>query len=124
MLIKSSLASLPIHLLSLFTVPVSIVEKMEEIMRNFLWGTTNEKKRYHLLSWEQVCLPKEWGGLSLRRIVDINKALLCKWVWRLGDDDNELWKRTIKAKYGWSDQWGRLTTRTLQTHGVAVWKSI
>lgn len=51
-LIKSTLNSLPAYLLSIFTIPVKVADKLEQIMRNFLWGTTTEARRYHLISWE------------------------------------------------------------------------
>lgn len=89
-LIKSTLASLPVYLLLLFTVPISIANKMEEIMRNFIWGTTNKGRRYHLMAWDLVCQPKEWGGLGIRRIKEMNTTLLCKWIWIFGTERNQL----------------------------------
>lgn len=44
MLIKSTLASIPIYFLSLFSIPVSVANKTAKTYRNFLWGDTTEKK--------------------------------------------------------------------------------
>ncbi|KAF5192483.1 hypothetical protein FRX31_017930 [Thalictrum thalictroides] len=65
-------------------------------MRQFLWGTSH---KYHLLSWERVCLPKPLGGLGIRMIKEVNVSLLGKWLWRLADNEEGLWKAVIKAKY-------------------------
>ncbi|KAL5725053.1 hypothetical protein ACHQM5_008240 [Ranunculus cassubicifolius] len=73
---------------------------MEKIMRGFLWGSSAGKRKIHLVSWEDVCIPKEFGGLGLRRIVDINVSLLCKWLWEIGTEEQVLWKRLMRQKYG------------------------
>lgn len=117
-LIHSTLASLPVYLMSIFPIPVSITDMIESIICRFLWGTSQEAKRYHLLAWEQVCLSKEWGGLGIIRIREMNNALLTKWIWRLG---NELWRKIIIGKYG-IDKMGRYTVKTLQTHGCTIWE--
>lgn len=120
-LVKSTLSSLLLYLLSLFIIPVAIANRIEEIIRNFLWGTTKEVWRYHLLSWDQICLPKEWGGLGIRRIKIMNQALLSKWLWRFTEDDGSLWQRVIGEKYG-RGSWGRI--KVLPTHSVSLWKGI
>ena len=30
----------------------------------------------------------------------MNKALLSKWAWRFGEEDNSAWKNVISLKYG------------------------
>ncbi|RVW43464.1 Transposon TX1 uncharacterized 149 kDa protein [Vitis vinifera] len=44
--------------------------------------------------------PKEEGGLGIRKIDVLNKALLGKWVWRYAYEKENLWKRVIGVKYG------------------------
>lgn len=87
-------------MLSLLAMPSSICEELEMIMKNFLWGSTEEKYKFHLLSWDQICLELSWGGLGVKRLKYINQVLLCKWVWLLGDGIPKLWKTIIFRKYG------------------------
>lgn len=35
------------------------------------------------VSWEDVCLPREEGGLGLRRLVDVSKVFALKLIWKL-----------------------------------------
>lgn len=121
-LIQSTLAGLPVYLLSILIISVQVTEKLEQIMRNFLWGITTEARRYHFLSWDQITIPKGWGGLGIRRIRDMNQALLTKWIWRLGSERG-LWKRVMITKYG-IDQRHRCTVEILATHGCTVLKDI
>ncbi|KAK2651539.1 hypothetical protein Ddye_011395 [Dipteronia dyeriana] len=39
------------------------------------------------------------GGLRIGKIRDKNKAMLAKWIWRFGWDENALWRRAICSKY-------------------------
>ncbi|XVF60814.1 hypothetical protein PTKIN_Ptkin08bG0078100 [Pterospermum kingtungense] len=41
MLLKLVLSSLPTFFMSIFSIPVSIVNELDHIQRRFLWGRTN-----------------------------------------------------------------------------------
>lgn len=69
-------------------------------MRIFLWGSTTNKRKFHLLSWDQVCIEMKWGGLGIKRVEDVNELILCNWLWLLGDDEPKLLKKVIFGKYG------------------------
>lgn len=59
----------------------------------------------NLFKWDVVCHEKIQGGLGLRNLVDLNKALLGKWI--SGDllsKPNCAWKRVIVLKYGLEDR--------------------
>ncbi|KAK4724380.1 hypothetical protein R3W88_027159 [Solanum pinnatisectum] len=63
-LIRSTLNSLPNHVMQLIKVPDYIIDKMECCERNFYWGTTPTHKRLHLLKWSCITQPKDSGGLE------------------------------------------------------------
>ena len=67
-LIKSTLASMP----------KIVARRLEKLQRDFLWGGGNMERKAHLVNWERVCVGKEKGGLGLRKLVPLNKALLGK----------------------------------------------
>ena len=52
-----------------------------------------------MVIWDDVCLSKEKGGLGIRRLATLNKALLGKWAWRFAVEDNPMWKKVITLKY-------------------------
>ena len=62
-------------------------------------GSTEEKRRLHLVRWETVTLPKELGGLGLHNMKDINNALLAKLCWRLACEQEAPWAKMLVAKY-------------------------
>ena len=75
-----------------------MVERIEKIQRNFLWSSSEEKNKLSLVSWKEVCKPKPKGGLGLRRLRYLNKALLAEVGWRLGENNID-WSNIMKAKY-------------------------
>ena len=99
-LIKSTLASIPIYQMSIFRMPKSVVKRLEKLQRDFLWGGGSTGRKIHLINWEAVCTQKEKGGLGIRRIGLLNKALLGKWIWRFAFEKDVLWKKVIKVKHG------------------------
>lgn len=74
-LARVSLNNIPNHIIQYITLPNMILRKIDRIHRNFIWGTTEVKKKMHLLSWKVVTRPKELGGLGIQRAPDKNKAL-------------------------------------------------
>ena len=46
-LLKSTLCSLPVYFMSLFTIPASIASRLEKIMRDFLWNSNDNGNGFH-----------------------------------------------------------------------------
>ena len=61
------------------------------------------ERKTHLVKWGVVCGDKENGGLGIRKLAIMNKALLGKWTWRFASDKEALWKHVLEAKYGQED---------------------
>ena len=97
-LVKFILQNLPTYALSLFGIPVKFAERMERIQRDFLWTGTDDHKRYHLVSWDLVCLPKSQGGLGIRKISHLNQSLLAKHPWRIFQSTG-VWRDILAEKY-------------------------
>ena len=67
-LIKSTLSNLPTYFLSLFPIPAAVAKRIEQIQRNFLWGSSVEFVKFPLVKWVQICRPYSHGGLSIKNI--------------------------------------------------------
>lgn len=52
---------------------------------------TNKAK----VSWSDVCLPKQEGGLGLRSLKDVNNVMCLKLIWRLSSNRSFLWVKCI-----------------------------
>nr|GEV17155.1 hypothetical protein [Tanacetum cinerariifolium] len=76
-LLKSVLGSTPIFYLSLFKVPIQVLNRMESIRCRFFNGAEPFDKKMTWVKWSRVLAPKEKGGLGARVIKAVH-----------GDDGN------------------------------------
>lgn len=80
-------------------IPASICEEAESVCRNFIWGSTADHRKCHLVSWSKICLPKDAGGLGFRDLRTLNKSYMMKLAWSLVSEHEKVWVRIMKAKY-------------------------
>ena len=57
-------------------------------------------KSLTLLSGPRFVQNKRNGGLEVRDLSILNRALLCKWIWRFANENNALWRNVICWKFG------------------------
>ena len=60
-LIRSTLVSMPIYLMSLMRMLRVVKLRLKQIQRDFLWGGGALEKRPHLVKWAIVCSNKKKG---------------------------------------------------------------
>ena len=76
--------------MSLFRMPRRVRLRLEQIQRGFLWGGLNLEKKPHLVKWSTVCSDRKMGGLGIKSLAILNKAMLCKWIWRFANERDSL----------------------------------
>ena len=80
------------------------------------------KKKIHLVSSDVVSSSKEKGGLGIRRLSIVNRALLGKWVWRFADEYS-IRKEVIRLKYQ-VEQGGSFTKIPRGSGGVSLGRTL
>ncbi|GAU38761.1 hypothetical protein TSUD_64920 [Trifolium subterraneum] len=98
-LAQTSLVHIPGYVLQSIPIPVSVCQEVEQICRNFIWGTTTEARKVHLIAWDKLCHPKSEGGLRFRNLKMLNKAHMMKLSWQILTQPSKLWVKILKAKY-------------------------
>ncbi|XP_050273143.1 uncharacterized protein LOC126716155 [Quercus robur] len=98
-LVKATAAPVAEYYMQCQSLPAKVCDQVDKLIRYFLWGSTEEKRRLHLVGWDKVTLPKELGGLGLHKMKDRNIALLAKLCWRLAYEKEAPWAKMIVAKY-------------------------
>ncbi|XP_042067142.1 uncharacterized protein LOC121810441 [Salvia splendens] len=97
-LIKSTLAAIPLHILQVMSPLLGFLDELEQILARYFWGTVGEKRKLHWISWRQICLPFDEGGLGIRRFREVAVAFGFKLWWRLLAQDS-LWAKFMTQKY-------------------------
>nr|WMB96745.1 hypothetical protein [Solanum melongena] len=120
-LIKSILSALPSYLMQTCYLPDNVVQELDKMIISFLWGEMNGTRKLHELSWDQVCLPKDQGGLGLRDTRKANFAFLAKLCWYIVKDKDCLWVELIKRKYLRSQEFMQAVARTGDS---STWRGI
>ncbi|CAN1162516.1 Putative ribonuclease H protein At1g65750 [Linum perenne] len=80
-------------------LPVTTCEAIDRKIRNFVWGSSDEARKVHLVSWENICRAKEDGGLWLKLAQELNRAYMTKLAFIFMQDSDRLWVRLLQGKY-------------------------
>lgn len=81
-LIKSTLSSLLMYLLSFFLLPTGIARRLEHLQRDVLWDGMGCEPKFHLVNGKSIFSSIPRGGLGIKNLMLFNKALLGKQLWR------------------------------------------
>ncbi|RVW89870.1 putative ribonuclease H protein [Vitis vinifera] len=81
------------------------------------------ERKPHLVNWDSMCSDIRKGGLGVRRLSTLNRALLCKWNWRFANEREALWRQVISRKFG-EEEGGWYTREVREGFGVGLWKEI
>ena len=98
-LIQVSLAAIPSYVMQCAALPGRVLDGIDRVSRNFLWGTTENQRKIYWVGWKKVTRTKEEGGLGLQTTRGRNIALFAKLNWRLHTEQDMLWTRVLKQKY-------------------------
>ncbi|XP_011101939.1 uncharacterized protein LOC105179974 [Sesamum indicum] len=75
-------------------LPVVVIKKIHRLCKNFLWNS-----RRTPVAWEEICHPKEEGGLGIRHIQSWNMALLARVLWNIHRKVDTLWVQWVNGVY-------------------------
>lgn len=79
-------------------VPRSILEALRKCIFRFLSAGTSSHTKYHLEAWQNLAIPKGYGGWGMKHIFWFEEALSVKSLWRALFNDS-LWSDVIRNKY-------------------------
>lgn len=97
-LLKSVLEAIATYQMSTTMLHDSILSKMQSRCLQFFWGKPS-KKGICYVKWGILTKPKMGGGLGLRDLETMNKAMILKNIWKIVTDEEAIWVRILQAKY-------------------------
>jgi hypothetical protein len=87
-LIDACLSNLPLHSMGLFLLADVTHAGMDKHRNSFFWEGQRSSKKFHMVSWKNICQPKNQGGLGVMNTKLMNIALMAKWIWRIYCEEN------------------------------------
>ena len=79
-LMNSSLVSLLMYLMGFYSLHESLHQEVAKYLSRFLWAGPDNRQKYHMVKWSEICKPKDQGGLGVISSKRMNIALLSKWL--------------------------------------------
>ncbi|KAL9683512.1 hypothetical protein QQ045_015334 [Rhodiola kirilowii] len=62
-------------------LPKTVIQAVNATCARFFWRGSCDKKRGHLVKWDDMCRDKEDGGLGLKNIETLNFAMVINQMW-------------------------------------------
>ncbi|KAG4921075.1 hypothetical protein JHK86_049888 [Glycine max] len=88
---QSSLLSILAYIMQITPLPASACKDIENLCQYFIWGSTHDRRKVHLIFWEDICKPKDKVlGLGFRNVYLLNKCYILKLSWQLIVDRDAL----------------------------------
>ncbi|XP_074297425.1 uncharacterized protein LOC141628147 [Silene latifolia] len=104
-LVKAVFSTLHDYWARIFILPQIIITKIEAVCRDFLWHGKESKTSPAMVAWEQICRPKKYGGLGLKKLHLWNLASIAKYVWWIESKADHLWVKWVHAIYIKAGEW-------------------
>ncbi|XP_020259105.1 uncharacterized protein LOC109835548 [Asparagus officinalis] len=97
--IKSVILGVQIYWTSCYILLVCVLQKIDDICRDFLWGRTEHSQKPSLIAWGKICCDKKSGGLGIFSARLWNLAAALKNIWYIHLNKELLWIKWIHGKY-------------------------
>jgi hypothetical protein len=69
-----------------------------------MWNDEEGHNKMHLANWPSICMKKEFGGLGILNLQDLNLCPIGSWIRRYINGEGSIWKRLVDAKYNTKNQ--------------------
>ncbi|GJY53051.1 RNA-directed DNA polymerase, eukaryota, reverse transcriptase zinc-binding domain protein [Tanacetum coccineum] len=70
---------------------------VDKLLKNLVWAKADSSKGIASVSWKEVCRPKNQGGLGLKSLKVMNRALMVKHLWYIASRKESLWVKWLNV---------------------------
>lgn len=98
-LINSSLTSIPMYTMGFYWLHEGTQKRLDSARRRFFWEGVGNNKKYHMIKWDALAPPREFGGLGFVDTRAMNIVLLAKWIYKLDKGNESMALNVLRKKY-------------------------
>lgn len=95
-LIKSVISSIVNFWSQAFIIPKACLDEIESMCSAFLWSGSLNQANKAKVAWDDLCCPKEEGGLGIRKLRDSSKVFAMSLIWKIFSLKSSLWVSWIQ----------------------------
>jgi len=114
---------MPLYLFSILAAPKWVLKSIRNLQRNFLWNSAATNRKWALVKWSNVCMPKEKGGIGLRDPEKSNSIMNAKIWWQWITCPDKPWGQIWTAKYAGNRPQEELIHFIPTEKGSAIWNA-
>ena len=108
--------------MSSFNILNKVCEKLDSLTKRFWWKPNQREGKFLAWkAWDELCYPRNIGGLGFKKAKNTNFALLAKLAWMIASKRDSLCMRILKTKYKVKDDWLQAEA---SRHASPIWKAI
>lgn len=96
-LIKSVLFAMQVYWSSKFIIPEATVNRIESILKGFLWKGPTMERGSAKVAWHDICRPLDEGGLGIKSLHCWNRAAIMKLIWELQCQTKSKWAEWVRC---------------------------
>ena len=96
---QAVISAVPFYVMQGCLLPSWVLNSLDRINRNFLWGSTESARKMHMVNWKKITKPKAKGGLGLQEAKGRNLTLAAKLCWRMNHYRDAAWAEVLRKKY-------------------------
>lgn len=120
-LLESCLSSIPMYTMGVYQLYEGNFQIIIDTIRaRFFWQGTRKKRKYHMIKWDPLAKPKDFGGLGFTDIRVMNSCLMVKWIDSLERGDDSLCCTLLRKKYLGDNSIFQIRNK----HGSQFWRSL
>lgn len=122
-LVKVVLQSMPLYLFSVLAAPKWVLKIIKNLQCNFLWGSSGQNRKWALVKWTTVCIPKEYGGVALHDPQHSNVVVGARIWWRWLSTPHTPWATLWTTKYANNRPPDKLIRLLPTENGSLIWNA-
>lgn len=99
LMLRTVISIIPLYSIIRMKIAMKVLKIIEQKMRIFFCNGARDEDKIPLLAWENICKPKNCGGVGLRNWYKMNEAMGAKLVWSIYNNPTQLWVQILREKY-------------------------